>query len=274
MKGTLSILTKVMRVAVVAIAAISLSACDLFGVKGWLTYAPWTDLSNHFNLGEINVSGNACDFNSYEISKGLTPYTNKRLGENEYFATVLGQNVLLRSEPRISPRTVKGAVNTGDIITVHGIPAVYVNGKYWNSVYVNSGYYAGKYGYICNDYLIEQDKYQVLRDYVFSSYQSNITLKTESKYLNAIGDILLKLNVNKTHPNLSVNLVDTSRWGGQVITTFNICNWGIDKNNSLLAYVLFTEGSNDYVVLGIVPGKSAGGIMLMDDGSFEIHFTK
>ena len=274
MNGLHKFLSNVMHVAVVALAAVTLCGCGNLGAGTSSKYAPWTDLSNHYNLDKINVSGDACNFNSYELSQGLTPYTNKRLNNNEYFATVLGQKVLLRSEPKISPRTVKGSVNTGDVITVQGIPAVYVNGKFWNAVYVSSGYYAGSHGYICNDYLIEQEKYQVLRDYVFSSYQSNITIQTESKYLNAIGDILLKLNVNKTHPNLSVNLVDVNTWGNKVVTVFNICNWGVQENNSLLAYVEFTQGTNDFVVLGIVPGRAARGIMLMPNGSYEIHFAK
>ena len=106
MKGFHKFLSEVMHIAVVAIAVVALCGCNGFGSSSSSKYAPWTDLSMHYNLDKINVSGDACHFNSYELSQGLAPYTSKRLNNNEYFATVLGQKVLLRSEPKISPKTV------------------------------------------------------------------------------------------------------------------------------------------------------------------------
>ena len=268
MKRAHSIFGGTLRIAIAAIVVLSLCSWT----REPLRYNPWRDLSSYFNLREVYRSGSYYYFNSYNISRGLRSYTNKRLNNSEYYATVLGQNVYLRSEPYVSKSTARGFVNTGDVIAVQGA-SVYVNGKYWNYVYVRSGNSSGRWGYICTDFLIEQEKYQVLRDYVLRSPNSNISIATYSKYLNAIGDILVKLNINSYHPNLAVNVLDARSWGNQVVVAFQIRNLNIQDNDSLLAYVSFTKSSNDYVVLGIVPGQRHNSISQMSNGSYNIYFN-
>ena len=267
MKRLNKLATKWLQSAVIIIAALVLVGCG----SSSLSYEPWTDLSNHFNLDAIEASGYQARFNSYDISQGREPYVSQLLDDREYFVTVLGTNVVLRSQPKVSAATKIGTVNTGDVLTTRG-SSVYFNDKYWNYVYVSSGRSAGRYGYVCTDYIIEQEKYKVVREYVFTS-RSNMSIKTESKYLNAIGDILLKLNVNRYHPNLLVELHDTARWHQHDIVTFRITDINSRQNNSLLAVVQFTQGTNDYVVLGVVPGSHIYDVSPMPNGSYDIHFS-
>lgn len=255
--------------AVIAVAAITFSGCFDRG----LSYDPWVDLSNHFDLGKVEImEAGYCRFNSFELCEGLTPYRNERLNDQEYTATVLGRNVLLRSEPKISPRTVRGSVNTGDIISVLRA-SEFMNGKFWNYVYVSSGRSAGKYGYICTDYLIEQEQYRVLSTHVFASRNSNLSDRAESKYLNAISSILLKLKVDEYCRNISADVVDAQAYGNQAIVAFRICNFDVRENDSLLAFVQFIQNENDFVVLGVVPGRTVHSIQPHPNGSYTIEYV-
>jgi hypothetical protein len=92
--------------------------------------------------------------------------------------------------------------------------------------------------------------------------------------LNAISSVLIKLNVNHYHPQLAVNVNDVKVWGRYAVVAFQIKNPNISENNSLLAFVQFTEGENDYVVLGIVPGFAARDMMMMPNGSYDIYYVK
>lgn len=235
-------------------------------------YKPWQDMSDYFDLDQIQPSGSMYHFNSYDLGKGKIPYRNERLNDNEYTATVLGLNVLLRSDRIISPRTRIGSVNTGDMISVQS-RSEYSNGKFWNYVYVSSGPYAGRSGYICTDFLIGQDQYEALRKYVFSP-KSNILPNAESKYLNAISAILLKLNVNDYNPNLLVDVIDVDFWAKKTVVSFRIHDINLKDNASLLAFVEFTSGENDYTVFGIVPGSNVRSITPCPNGSYDVIFEK
>lgn len=267
MKLSNKLATKWLQSAVVIIAALAFISCG----SSSLSYAPWTDLSNHFDLQTVEYSNDMAHFNSYDISQGKEPYVSHLLDDREYFATVLGTNVVLRSQPKVSKTTKIGVVNTGDVLTAKGA-SVYFNGKYWNYVYVNSGYSAGCEGYVCTDYLIEQEKYKVVNEHIFASL-SNMSIKTESKYLNAIGDVLLKLNANRLHQNLLVELHYTTKWHHNDIVGFRITDINSQENNSLLAIVQFTTETNDYVVLGIVPGNHIYDVTPQPNGSYDIRFA-
>lgn len=264
MKRTLKLISKA--TLVVAAAFIVLSLCSW--TRTPLSYSQWANLSSYFNLNAVYASGNTYNFNSYDICRNT--WHSHRFNDNEYFGTVLGQNVMLRSRPIVSQSTVIGSVNTGDRLYIPGYTE-YSNGRLWNKVRVDSGRSSGYWGYVCADYIIEQEKYQVLRNYVFSA-NSNISIKSDSKYLNAIAEILLRLNVNNYRPYLSVNLVGSRQFGNQNIQIFRIRNLGINDNDTLLAYVQFTQGSNNYTVIGIVPGQNPHNISQRYDGSFDISF--
>lgn len=235
------------------------------------TWAPWTDLSDYYNLESIErMDGDICKFNSYTYSQGKLTYASRHIDDREYNAIVLGTSVWIRSQPAISPYTAKCQVQTGDKLTVlHS--AGYINGKYWSYVYINSGYNAGYNGYVCTDYIVEQNRYEMLQNYVFGA-NSGLSLQTESKYLHAIADILIKFNANKYHPNLSVSLIDTTPTGEHIIATYRIRNYDIGENNSMLAVVQFFPDNNDFVVLGIVPGSGLRDINKRFDGSHDVYF--
>jgi len=274
MKTLNKLTTKWLQSAVIIIAALALFACggSPLSSKSSSPYEPWPDLSHHFDLEKVNHTDAGCHFNTYELCQGKIPYVSNLVSDSEYNATVLGTNVVLRSQPAVSRHTKIGSVNTGDVLSAKGA-ATFINGKYWNYVYVSSGRSAGRSGYICSDYIIEQEKYRMVNQYVLNS-NSNMNIKTESKYLNAIGDILLKLNVNRTNPNLFVQLCNTAVWGQHVVATFKIEDMNIQgKNRALLAFVQFTQGTNDYVVLGIVPGSHAFSVSPNGNGSYSIHFA-
>lgn len=252
----------------VAVATLSFTGCFDLGSS----YKPWADLSKYFDLDNVHKSGSMHHFNSFELCQNKKIYRNERLNSNEYSATVLGLNVLLRSDRVISPRTKIGSVNTGDIISVQG-RSEYCNGKFWNYVCVSSGPNAGRCGYICTDYLIGQDQYDALRNYVFPQ-SSNISPKAESKYLNAISDILLKLDVNKYRPALFVDVVNAKHYGKKLVAAFQIRDLALKNNNSLLAFVEFTQGEYDYTVIGVVPGSYVHNINPLPNGSYDIYFAK
>lgn len=264
MKRICKFFSKVMIVA--AAVAIVLSLCSW--TRTPLSYYQWTNLSSYFNLGAIYPSGNTYSFNSFDICRN-TWYCH-RFNDNAYFATVLGQNVMLRSKPVVNQNTVIGSVNTGDRLYIPG-HTEYVNGRLWNQVRVDSGRNSGQWGYVCADYIIDQERYQVLKNYVFSA-NSNISIKSDSKYLNAIAEILLRLGVNNYHPYLSVDAIGAKQFGNRTIQTYRIRNLNISENDSLLAYVEFTQGSNTYTVIGVVPGQHPCNISQRFDGSYDISF--
>ena len=256
-----------MALLVVAAATIVLSLCSW--TRTPLSYYQWSNtLSSYFDLGAVYSSGGTYHFNSYNICRNQ--WQSHRFNDSEYYGTVLGQNVMLRSRPVISQNTVVGSVNTGDRLYIPGLTE-YSNGRLWNRVRVDSGRCSGQWGYVCADYIIEQEKYQVLKNYVFSA-NSNISIKSDSKYLNAIAEILLKLGVNNYRPHLSVNAVGSQQFGNHTIQIYQIRNLNISENDTLLAYVLFTHGSNTYNVIGIVPGQGPYSISQRFDGTFDIRF--
>ena len=268
-----------MRLAVV-IAAILLCGCQGKDKKSQEAptspYAPWQDLSAYFDLSKVLSADkelNLYFFNSADLCQGKLPFRNERLNDNAYSATVLGLNVLLRSQPIISQRTVRGSVNTGDVISVEGY-SEYHNGKYWNKVQVLSGYSAGKTGYICTDYLIAQDQFQILHNYVFDSPFSNVSVRDESKYLNAISAVLLKLDVATKRQQLAVNFIDVKRFGTYEVVTFQLRDLNATSNNTLLAFIQFEYGKNDYRVIGVVPGTFANDMQRLNNGAYEIYLTK
>ena len=238
-----------------------------------LTWAPWTDLSEYYDLESIErADGDIYKFNSYIYSQGKQTYASHHIDDREYNAIVLGTSVWVRSQPAVSPYTARCQVQTGDKLTVlHS--AGYINGKYWSYVYINSGYYAGYNGYVCTDYIVEQNQYEMLQDYIFGT-NSGLSYQTESKYLHAIADILIKFRANKYHPNLSVSLIDTTPTGEHIIATYRIRNYDLDENNSMLAVVQFYPNNNDFVVLGIVPGSNLREIKKRFDGSHDVYFYK
>jgi hypothetical protein len=135
-----------------------------------------------------------------------------------------------------------------------------------------SGRCQGFAGYICNDYLISQEKYEAFVNYIFPYHGSNINVNTESKYLNSISDVLLKLEVNKHRPRLTVNVIDVKNFGYKLVVAFQIRDLDMTNNNSLLAFIEFANNSNDFRVLGVVPGHALSGIMQMADGSYDIQY--
>lgn len=249
-----------------------LSSCDFLGKKS-LTWAPWTDLSGYFNLESVNQeNGDLYSFNTYSYTQGKVPYASRHIDDREYNAIVLGTGVWIRSQPHVASYTARCQVQTGDKLTVLNSAGL-VNGKYWSYVYINTGYSAGRNGYICTDYIVEQSQYEMLQRYILNS-GSGLSLKTESKYLHAIADILIALNANIHRPHLSVSMVDTTPMGAHVIATYSIRNHSLSENNTLLAVVQFFPDNNNYVVLGIVPGNSLSNVRPCGDGSYNVYFYK
>lgn len=254
-------------------------ACTIFSMGAMLlltgcgadiSYAPWGDLTAYFDLGEIKSSRGGCTFNSYEISDGKIPFVSKRIDDYQYNATVLGTDVWVRRSPKVASYTGVCKVKTGDRLTVLR-SAGYIDGRYWSYVHIDSGYNSGCQGYICTDYIIEQAKYEVINEYVLSA-NSNINLQTDSKYIHAIADVLLQLNVNYNHPRLFVSMIDSTYAGEHIIVTFQIRDYGITGNDTMLAFVRFSPSRNDFVVLGVVPGKSVDSIIRLADGSYDINY--
>ena len=263
-------LHKVVAVAVLASVAFSFSSCKALPKRD--LYEPWPSLSKYFDLDKVSFSNNIGHFNTYEISKER--YERKPIDWGDYTATVLGMGVLLRSQPIISPYTRLGSVNTGDFVEIIG-PAEYnpSNGKWWNRVQVQSGVCQGYSGYICNDYLISQEKYYAFERYVFPYQGSNISYRnTDSKYLNAISDVLLKFEVNQRNPQLYIQLKNVKNIGYKQVVTFQIYDMLMRRNNSMLAFIEFVHGENNFVVLGVVPGSNVCSIEPTPNGSYDISY--
>jgi hypothetical protein len=163
-------------------------------------------------------------------------------------------------------------VQTGDNLLVTR-SAGYSDGSYWSYASVLSGRRAGKEGYIANDYIIEQDKFDVLQRYIFSG-GSNMNVVTPAKYLNAIATVLMKLESNTRHPNLDVAQLDVSPFRQHTIVTFGITDKNVAENSSLLAFVQFFNNNNDFVILGIVPGKVVNQVSQNPNGSYDIYYIR
>ncbi len=265
------VVTRIVWCAIVVGALLTLSSCNNPKTAN-LSYAPWPDLSNHFDLNTVKCTGpNICTFNTYEISNGKIPWASQLISNRQYNATVLGTGVWIRSSPTISQYTKVCQVNTGNNLLVYRSEG-YHNGKYWSYVRVNSGYYKGCEGYICTDYIVEHKQYEMFKKYILKG-GSNMTIATESKYLNAIADILIKFQADIRHPNLMVNMLNTQYAGNTMIVTYQIRDFGIVGNNSMVAFVQFFPDNNDYRVLGVVPGISGNQIMQRPDGSLDISFN-
>lgn len=235
-------------------------------------YAPWVDLTSHFNLDKVVDSDGHSHFNSYELTHECLPISRELIVEDEYDAVVLGTGVWVRSYPQLKKRFQRCQVKTGDLLHVTR-SAGYQSGGYWSYVKVNSGRRAGKEGYIPNDYIIEQEKYDLLQRYVLTG-STNMNHRTPSKYLNAIATVLMKLEANTRHPNLDVAQLDVSPFKQQTIVTFGISDRNVAENNSLLAFVQFYNNNNDFVILGIVPGKVVNQVSQNPNGSYDIYYIK
>ena len=113
----------------------------------------------------------------------------------------------------------------------------------------------------------------MLQKYIFAG-NSNMNTKTQSKYLNAIATVLLNLEGHKRYPNLEVTMLDTTVLGYNTIVTYRIHDMNMAKNSTLLAFVLFFNNNNDYVVLGVVPGSEVNQIDPNPNGSYDIYFVR
>ena len=237
-----------------------------------LSYSPWVDLSEHFDLSSVKVSESGLrSFNSLDISYNKQLVAAERLDNAGYNATVLGTNVLLRSQPIVSNSTRRAYLNTGDKLTVMR-PIGFMNGKYWDYVYVNTGYSMGCEGYVCSDFIVSQEQAEMIHGYILRQ-GSNLNIATPSKMLRAIADVLLKFEVNKRPPNISVQMLDNINYGEHTIVTYQIRDFGIAENNTMLAVVQFFNSNNDFMVLGIVPGNSVNNVLRNPNGSYDVYFN-
>ena len=91
--------------------------------------------------------------------------------------------------------------------------------------------------------------------------------------LRAIADVLLKFEVNKRHPNIAVQMLDNINYGEHTIVTYQIRDFGIAENNTMLAVVQFFNSNNDFMVLGIVPGNSVNNVLRNPNGSYDVYFN-
>lgn len=235
------------------------------------TFDPWNNLSNYFNLNKVNNYGSEYMFNSHDITYGRWTISNEHINEQEYYATVLGSNVWVRRYPQIASHTQLCKVNTGDRIIILG-SAGYNDGKHWSRIRLQGGQYAGYEAYICTDFIIDYEMYSTLCKYVFTQ-RSNISAASKSQYLNAIAAILIKLGANNYSPsNISVTMFSSYSFGGEVVIPFRIYNNYFSWNNSMLAFVKFSNGSNYYQVIGIVPGRSVQYVTRLSNGSYNIGY--
>ena len=236
-----------------------------------LSYAPWPDLGEHYNLSYVNMlEDGVSHFNSFEISQGCIPFTGDFSADGEYDATVIGTGVWVRSYPRLNNRYKRCQVRNGDQITVLRSMGN-TDGKTWCYAKINSGRRAGKEGFICTDYIIEQGRYDLLKRYVLDA-ECNVDLKSPTKYLRSIAAVMSKLDVNQETRNLSVMMLDEATFDQQTIVTFQLRDHNIADNGSLLAFVLFFDHNDDFVVLGIVPGNDINSILPNQNHSYDIYY--
>ncbi|MBQ6613247.1 MAG: hypothetical protein IIX19_05945 [Alistipes sp.] len=257
------------------VAILTMTSCSMFGGGDGsrFTYAPWPDLSAHFDLSKIETmeGSNILKFNTAAITAGRVPMTSDRLDNGEYNATVLGRSVVLRSNPVVSAYTKITNINTGDKLTVTR-NCGYQNGHYWSYVYVNTGRAAGYQGFVCTDFIVGSEQYEMIDQYVIRSGSNLSIYYTDSKKLHAIADVLIKFQADKRHPNLNVSLLNEYPFGHQSIVVYQIRDYGMQNNNCMLAIVQFTQNSNDFVVLGVVPGNTINSIQPIG-GSYDVYFN-
>ena len=264
---------KLKHLFVTLVSLVALSSCATTPAEqgNGLTYAPWTDISYHYDLSKVKVlEGGMRSFNSLDISYGKQIFSSDRINNNEYNATVLGTSVCLRSQPVVRNSSKRSLLNTGDKLTVMR-PIGFMNGKYWDYVYVNTGYSMGLEGYVCSDYVVSQEQAEIIQGYVFQN-GSNLNLATPSKILRAIADVLLKFDVNKRHLNLSVQMLSNINYGEHTIVTYQIRDLGIAENSTMLAVVQFFNSNNDFIVLGVVPGTGVNNVLRNANGSYDVYF--
>lgn len=235
------------------------------------TYAPWPDLSEHYDLSSIEVVDTTlCHFNSFVIAQNGVPFLNDRIQQQQYEATVLGTGVWIRSYPELKNRRKRCQVRSGDKLTV--LRSIdFNNGKHWHYVKLASGRRAGTEGYISSDDVIEQNRYDMLERYVFVE-RSNLNEKSPKKYLHAVAAVLLKLGAEKDNVDLDVAIIDTSVFEKQSVVTFQISNRHLASNASMIAVVQFYNDNDDFMVLGIVPGQSINRVELAENGSYDVYY--
>jgi len=234
-------------------------------------YSSWADLSAYFNLSYVRHEGGGLrSFNNAQLSRGRAPFESNLLDGREYYAAIVGTNVWVRSDAYISQSTQICKINTGDRLTVLR-SSFYSGGRYWCYVKVISGRHSGTYGYVCSDYIVTEEQYDVLSRYVFGR-SSNLGVRNLSKELCAVADVLLRMGANNRYYDLSVTKGATRTLGGVTVVAYHIYNRSVSSNNSMLAVVRYTDSSNNYVVLGVVPGSSLSGVERNYDGSYEIYY--
>ena len=259
-------------VAIVALAM--LSSCKGSDEKTVeLSYAPWSDLSVHFDLTKVRPlnGSNMLTFNSYDLTHGRLPMTSDRLSQGEYNAVILGTGVWMRSQPVVTGATKLLQLNTGRrfVVTQHNF---FANGRYWHYGFVvspSTGMY--QYGFVCSDYVVGLEQYEVVKKYVFSQ-TSNLNYLTSSKILHAVADVLLKFNVDRSMPNLSVVMLNEYPFGHHTIVAYQIRDYSMPYNNCMLAIVQFNNNTNDFIVLGVVPGNAVNQVQPNANGSYDIYF--
>lgn len=236
-----------------------------------LSYEPWADLSNHYDLSNVKMLEDGLShFNSVEISEGCVPFTSGQSVAGEYDATIIGTGVWVRSYAKLKPKYKLCQVNTGDRISVQRTVG-HADGKTWCYAKIKSGRCAGFEGFICTDYVMEQRAYDLLKHYVLDA-DTNMSLKTPTKYLRSVAALLSKLDVNMQTRRLSVTMLDDEAFDEQSILTLKLHDHNLANNSSLLAFILFSKHNDDFVVLGIVPGNSINSIHLNPNGSYDIYY--
>ena len=236
-----------------------------------IRYEPWADLGEHYDLSKIKLlEDDIYHFNSYDLSQGRIPFTAYRSSDEGFEAAVLGTGVWIRSYPQLKNRTKRCQVQTGDQLTVIR-KSDYMDGKNWYYVKVKSGRCAGAEGYICADYVIEQRAYELLERFVFNG-SSNVNIKSQTSYLRALATVLVRLVGDKANTNLSVQMLDTTIYERHTIVSFQIRDLSLAANSSLLVFVQFLDNSEDFTVIGIVPGNDINTIMHCPDCSFDIYY--
>lgn len=254
------------------VVILSMTSCLPGGGEPKFKYAPWPDLNAHFDLSKIEEmeGSNILKFNTAAITANRLPLTSSRISNGEYNATVVGRSVVLRSQPIVAGYSKITNVNTGDKLTVTR-NCGYQNGHYWSYVYVNTGRAAGAQGFVCTDYIVASEQFEMIDQYIIRSGSNLSVYYTDSKKLHAIADVLIKFQADKRHPNLGVSLLNEYPFGHQSIVVYQIRDYGMQNNNCMLAIVQFTQGSNDFVVLGVVPGNTINSIQPIG-GSYDVYF--
>jgi hypothetical protein len=236
-----------------------------------IAYSPWVDLGEHYDLSKIKLlEEDVYHFNSYDISQGRIPFTAYRSSDETFEATVLGTGVWIRSYPKLKNRTKRCQVKSGDQLTVLR-RSDYMDGKNWYYVRVTSGRRAGTEGYISADYVIEQRAYDLLQRFVFNG-ASNVNIKSPTSYLRALATVLVRLVGDKNNANLSVQLLDTTIYERHTIVSFQVRDLSLATNSSLLVFVQFLDDSDDFTVIGIVPGNDINTVQHNPNCSFDIYY--